>query len=269
MRELEREREEKAALAAEAERARIARELHDVLTHSMSVMVIQAQAAQAALGRSRRVAGALSRIETVGKESLVELRRLLQRVRGRRRAPALAPAPGLAQLESCSARCARPASTVSLALDGEARPLPASVDLSAYRIVQEALTNTLRHAGTVTTQIVLHYRPDELALEVIDQVARRQGAPATGAAWPGCASGSRSQAASSSPRTFPEAGSAWRAASAAGGAVTLRVCVADDQELVRDGFRMILQASGIEVAGEARDGREAIALARRPGRTSC
>ena len=90
MQELEREREEKAALAAEAERTRIARELHDVLTHSVSVMVIQAQAAQAAAGDARpQVAGALTRIETVGKESLVELRRLLQRLRdGRRHAAA-------------------------------------------------------------------------------------------------------------------------------------------------------------------------------------
>ena len=99
MQELEREREEKAALAAEAERTRIARELHDVLTHSVSVMVIQAQAAQAAAGDAEQVAGALTRIETVGKESLVELRRLLQRLRTDDDTPLHAPTPGLAQLD--------------------------------------------------------------------------------------------------------------------------------------------------------------------------
>ena len=168
MQELEREREEKAALAAEAERTRIARELHDVLTHSVSVMVIQAQAAQAAAGDAEQVAGALTRIETVGKESLVELRRLLQRLRTDDDTPLHAPTPGLAQLDELLGEVRAAGLDVSLALDGEARPLPASVDLSAYRIVQEALTNTLRHAGNVATQIVLRYRPDEFTLEVRD-----------------------------------------------------------------------------------------------------
>jgi signal transduction histidine kinase len=168
MQELEREREEKAALAAEAERTRIARELHDVLTHSVSVMVIQAQAAQAAAGDAEQVAGALTRIETVGKESLVELRRLLQRLRTDDESALHAPTPGLAQLDELLGEVRAAGLDVSLALDGEARPLPASVDLSAYRIVQEALTNTLRHAGNVATQVVLRYRPDEFTLEVRD-----------------------------------------------------------------------------------------------------
>jgi signal transduction histidine kinase len=184
-RELEREREEKAALAAEAERARIARELHDVLTHSMSVMVIQAQAGQAALGDDARVAGALSRIESVGKESLVELRRLLHRVRGADESPALRPAPGLAQLEHLLGEVRSAGLDVTLTCDGDARPLPASVDLSAYRILQEALTNTLRHAGRVTTRIALHYRPDELALEVIDHGRSTAGPSASGSGLAG------------------------------------------------------------------------------------
>ncbi len=168
MRELEREREEKAALAAEAERTRIARELHDVLTHSVSVMVIQAQAAQAAAADAEQVVGALRRIETIGKESLVELRRLLQRLRSDDESPLHGPTPGLAQLDELLGEVRAAGLDVSLALDGEARPLPASVDLSAYRIVQEALTNTLRHAGNVATQVVLRYRPDEFTLEVRD-----------------------------------------------------------------------------------------------------
>jgi signal transduction histidine kinase len=186
MQELEREREEKAALAAEAERTRIARELHDVLTHSVSVMVIQAQAAQAAADDPEQVAGALTRIETVGKESLVELRRLLQRLRTDDETPLHAPAPGLAQLDELLGEVRAAGLDVSLALDGEARPLPASVDLSAYRIVQEALTNTLRHAGTVATQVVLRYRPDEFALEVRDD-GRAQPAGPSGVAGHGLA----------------------------------------------------------------------------------
>jgi signal transduction histidine kinase len=173
-RELEQEREEKAVLAAEAERMRIARELHDVLTHSMSVMVIQAQAAQAAAGDEARVARSLARIEAIGKESLVELRGLLQRVRSHEEAPPLAPAPGLAQLDALVGEVRAAGLEVSVELDGEARPLPTSVDLSAYRIVQEALTNTLRHAGGVATRVVLSYRPDEFAVEVLDHGSRGQ-----------------------------------------------------------------------------------------------
>jgi signal transduction histidine kinase len=172
--ELEREREEKALLAAEAERTRIARELHDVLTHSMSVMVVQAQAAQAALGDDARVAGALARIESVGKESLIELRRLLQRVRSDDESAPLAPAPGLAQLDALVDEVRAAGLDVSVSREGEARPLPAGIDLSAYRIVQEALTNTLRHAGGVATKIVLRYLPDEFVLEVRDD---GQGSP--------------------------------------------------------------------------------------------
>ena len=167
-RELEREREEKAALAAAAERMRIARELHDVLTHSMSVMVVQAQAAQTAIGddtgwRPRSRASSRS-----GEESLVELRRLLQRVRGEEDAAPLAPAPGLDQLDELIGEVRAAGLEVSVALAGDVRPLPASIDLSAYRIVQEALTNTLRHAGTAATRIVLRFEPDELAVEVLD-----------------------------------------------------------------------------------------------------
>jgi signal transduction histidine kinase len=180
MRELEREREEKAALAAEAERSRIARELHDVLTHSVSVMVIQAQAAQAAAGDEEQVAGALARIESVGKESLVELRRLLQRLRTDDESLLHGPTPGLAQLDELLGEVRAAGLDVSLALDGEARPLPASVDLSAYRIVQEALTNTLRHAGNVATQVVLRYRPDEFTLEVLDDGRAQPGQAGTG-----------------------------------------------------------------------------------------
>jgi signal transduction histidine kinase len=131
-------------------------------------MVIQAQAAQTAVGDDARVMRTLERIEATGKESLAELRRLLQRVRSDDEAPPLAPAPGLAQLDALLGQVRASGLEVSIELDGEARPLSAGVDLSAYRIVQEALTNTLRHAGTVATRIVLRYREDEFTVEVLD-----------------------------------------------------------------------------------------------------
>ena len=109
--QLRREREENAMLAGQIERARIARELHDVLTHSVSVMVIQAQAAQSLGADTNRVLTALARIESVGKRSLVELRDLLQRLRPEDESPARSPQPSLASSTRCWPRCAPRAST--------------------------------------------------------------------------------------------------------------------------------------------------------------
>ena len=166
--ELAREREQKAALAAEMERARLARELHDVLTHSMSVMVIQAQAAQAAIHDQNTVSTALRRIEAVGQESLAELRRLLRRVRPEEELLSRAPQPGLDRLDELLAEVRAAGVDVSLAREGTVCTVPASVDLSAYRIVQEALTNAIRHAAGASATVVLRYLPGELALEVLD-----------------------------------------------------------------------------------------------------
>ena len=166
--ELAREREEKAALAAEMERARIARELHDVLTHSMSVMVIQAQAAQAAIRDQNAVSNALRRIEAVGQESLAELRRLLRRVRPEEEPLSCAPQPGLDRLDELLAQVRAAGVEVSFAREGTVCTVPTSVDLSAYRIVQEALTNAIRHAAGASATVVLRYLPGELALEVQD-----------------------------------------------------------------------------------------------------
>jgi len=166
--ELQREREEKAVLAAEMERARIARELHDVLTHSVSVMVIQAQAAQAAGSDHERVSRALQRIEAVGHEGLVELRGLLRHVRPGGEPLTRAPQPGLDRLDELVAEVRAAGVAVSLAREGTACAVPASVELSAYRIVQEALTNTMRHTASPSATVVLRYLPGELALEVLD-----------------------------------------------------------------------------------------------------
>jgi signal transduction histidine kinase len=179
--ELAREREEKAALAAETERARIARELHDVLTHSVSVMVIQAQAAQAAHAAEPdpdRMATALRRIETIGQEALTDLRGLLRQVRPNDASPSRSPQPGVERIEELVDAVRSAGVEVSVCREGEIRTVPASVGLSAYRIVQEALTNTIRHTPGAHARVALRYGAAELAIEVRDDGPGAVGAPA-------------------------------------------------------------------------------------------
>jgi signal transduction histidine kinase len=167
----ERERELRAREAIVEERGRIARELHDVVAHNVSVMVIQAQGAGRVLeGDQPQVRTALEAIETTGREAVDEMRRLLGVLRAGDAAPAaaLAPRPGLAQLDALldSVRAAG----VRVDLDVEGRPvtLPPGIDVSAYRIVQEALTNTLRHADARHAAVVVRYAPQAVELEVRD-----------------------------------------------------------------------------------------------------
>jgi signal transduction histidine kinase len=175
--ELAREREEKAALAAETERARIARELHDVLTHSVSVMVIQAQAAQAAEPDPVRMATALQRIETIGQQALTDLRGLLRQVRPSQEA-ARSPQPGVERIAELVDAVRGAGVEVSLSREGEIRTVPPSVGLSAYRIVQEALTNTIRHTPGAHARVALRYGAAELAIEVRDDGPDAVRAPA-------------------------------------------------------------------------------------------
>jgi signal transduction histidine kinase len=185
LRERERERDRNAQLAAAAERARLARELHDVLTHSVSVMVVQAQAGQAVAGDRAAVTRALERIEAVGRESLGELRRLLGSLRSEAAAPELAPQPGLDRLDELAAAVRDAGVAVSVARDGAVAPVPAAVDLSAFRIVQEALTNTLRHADAQAAEVRLRYDPDALRVEVRDDGRARTPPRADGSGLAG------------------------------------------------------------------------------------
>jgi signal transduction histidine kinase len=167
---LEQEQLDSASRAVNEERARIARELHDVVAHSVSVMVVQAGAARRVMDRDPdRAADALSSIESSGRQALDELRRLLAMLRhyGDQR-PALSPQPTIEDLETLIAQIEEAGLPVTLIVEGQPRHLPSGVDLSVFRIVQEALTNTLKHAGPARATVRVRYEPDHLLLTVTD-----------------------------------------------------------------------------------------------------
>jgi signal transduction histidine kinase len=159
------------------ERLRIAQELHDVVAHSVSLIVVQAQAL-GATSDDERVRDATDGIADLGRQAMTEMHRTLKLLRGSEEDPAaLAPQPGLGELPELIERARGAGVGVELAVEGEPRPLAQSVDLSAYRIVQEALTNVVKHAGAAETTVTLGYRPDALELTIADTGA---GAPAPG-----------------------------------------------------------------------------------------
>jgi signal transduction histidine kinase len=170
--DLEREQRQRVALSLAAERARITRELHDVVAHALSVMVVQAQGAAAALRRHPdRTEAALQNVITTGRGSLAEMRRLLDLVRQDPAGdPARAPQPGVDALPELIDGVRAAGTPVTFTVEGDPVPLPLTVDLSAYRIAQEALTNTIKHAGGtgVSARVRIAYRPDEIELEVSD-----------------------------------------------------------------------------------------------------
>jgi signal transduction histidine kinase len=172
--DLEREQHQRVALATAAERSRITRELHDVVAHGLSVMVVQAQGGAAALQRHPdRTAAALDNVITTGRASLAEMRRLLDIARDDPvEGPQLTPQPGVAALPDLVDRVRAAGTPVTFTVDGAPVPLPATVDLSAYRITQEALTNTIKHAGSGAQAVVrLGFGPDSLSIEVQDDGA--------------------------------------------------------------------------------------------------
>jgi signal transduction histidine kinase len=161
--------EEERRLAAVDERRRIAREMHDLVAHSMSVMVVQAGGARRILDRDPgRALEAATRIERTGREALAEMRHLLGVLHGPDARPALAPQPTLAELDQLVARARAAGLPASLDLRGERRPLPAGLDVAAYRIVQEALTNALKHAGGAPTTVTVEWHAGGIELEVHD-----------------------------------------------------------------------------------------------------
>ena len=268
--------------AVSEEQARIARELHDVIAHSVSVIVVQAAAAGDVFDeRPDRARAALRSIEDAGREALGELRRLLAAVQPGPEGEPQHPQPGLARLGELAAPLRAAGLDVAVRREsGGEDPLPAGVDLSAYRIIQEALTNTLRHAGASRAEVTVRRRGRVLDLDVRDDGDGGDGARAEpeGGGGRGIA-GMRERAAmlggtleagplpeggfrvhARLPVPRPEASSPLRSSRA----MSIRVLLADDQALVRSGFAMILEARpDIEVVGEAGDGGEAVALVER------
>jgi len=166
---LEREQDALAARAVAAERSRIARELHDVIAHSLSVIVVQAAAERRVLGPGRdSTADTLASIEQAGRQAMTELRRLLGLLRKSDGELSLAPQPGLGELGDLVAQVREAGVEVDVRTDGDLAVLPRGLDLTAYRIVQEALTNVLKHAGAHRVQVSLRCLGRCLDIDVTD-----------------------------------------------------------------------------------------------------
>jgi signal transduction histidine kinase len=159
--------EQEARQAVAEERNRITRELHDVLAHSVSVMTVQASAVRRLLTpEQQREREALMTVEETGRQALSEMRRLLGIMRTEEEVPALAPQPGLGTLPALVEQVRQSGLPVELTVEGQPVKLPAGVDLSAYRIVQEALTNALKHAGPAHAWVAVRYVGDDVEIEV-------------------------------------------------------------------------------------------------------
>jgi signal transduction histidine kinase len=182
---LERERDANSRVAAAEERVRIARELHDAVGHSVSVMVVQAGAERLALGEERPATrDALLAIERTGREALGEMSRLLGILRKEGEGLALAPRPSLDQVEALVETVRDAGVPVEVQIEGERTQLPPGVDVSAYRILQEALTNVVKHAGPARVQIVVGYGVGAVEVEVTDdgEGPAKEGGPGYGLA---------------------------------------------------------------------------------------
>jgi signal transduction histidine kinase len=183
-RRIARDSERAASDAVGEERARIARELHDVVAHAMSVMVVQAGAARTVLDRDpAEAASALRRIEDTGRMGLAEMRRLLGILEtDHDEVAALVPQPGLEQPDELLERMRGTGLPVEAMVEGTPRDLPPGIDLTAFRVVQEGLTNALRHAGGAHARVLLRYDDEALEVEVADD---GQGPPPDGTQTPG------------------------------------------------------------------------------------
>lgn len=174
--------ERRAQAHAAQERLRIAREVHDVVAHGMSVIAVQAGVANYVINeRPDEAARALASIEATSRAALAEMRQLLRMLRDGAAAsvdPNLEPAPGLAHLDRLITRTAQAGVHVDLRVRGQPRHLPTGIDLTAYRILQEALTNVIQHAGTNVSKVVVSYEADAISLEITDE--GRGGRTSTG-----------------------------------------------------------------------------------------
>jgi signal transduction histidine kinase len=172
----ERDRDERARVAVREERTRIAREMHDIVAHSVSVMVVQAGAARRMIGPDPAAATvAAGEVEATGRAALRDMRRVIGVLRADEPevpemalAPELVPQPGLGDVTTLVTKCRDAGLDVRVRTDGAVRPLPSGVELAAYRIIQEALTNTMKHAGPARAEVRVTYQDDALTVVVAD-----------------------------------------------------------------------------------------------------
>ena len=270
---LERERAAETARAIAQERSRIARDMHDILAHAVSLMVVQAEAGPVVVRSDPdRAEAAFDAIAASGRDAMAQLRRILGVLKEeeRRGGAARLPQPDLAGLPDLVRQVSDSTELhVALTVRGRPRPLPPDTEVAAYRAVQEALTNTVKHAYASCAQVELDWAEDELTLTVTDDgrgPARSDG----GHGLIGLRERAAACGGSAETGTGPGGGlpgrrtTARRRGPGSGPRVSIRVVVADDQELVRSGFSMILEAQqDIEVVAEAGDGAEAVDAVRR------
>ncbi len=261
-----RRRELQARRRADEERLRIARELHDVLAHNISLINVQSGVALHLLEEHPEQArSALSAINEASADALREVRSVLGVLRGDGEQPPRAPTAGLASIDDLVSRARTAGLAVSLQVDGDRRPLPTSVDLAAFRIVQESLTNVVRHAGAGTVSVQIDYGSDALTVQIDDDgnggavnLDGDGGSGIPGMRERAAALGGDLQAGAGSRRRVPRACEASDQ-----GRRMIRVLIADDQELVRAGFHALVDSQpDLEVVGEADDGRQAVVQAR-------
>ena len=259
---IEEQRVVQAQAAVAVERGRIARELHDVVAHNISMIVVQAGAAARVLeGNQPEVTTALAAIEATGRQTVDEMRGLLGVLRRADDGLALAPQPGLDDLEALVNQVRDAGLAVELTIEGPTVALPAGIDLSAYRIVQEALTNSVKHADGNRARVTVRYDSTAVEIEIHDngQAAagkreRQRRRPRAGR----YARARRPLGRRPDHRAGPDRLDRSRTAADQRRAV-ISVLLADDQTLVRDGFRLILNAEDdIEVVAEAGSGVEAV-----------
>lgn len=177
---LDRERELLAERAVADERLRIAQELHDIVAHNVSLMVVEAQALDATVNDHRVNASAES-IADLGRQAMSEMHTTLRLIRDDAQPPELTPQPGLAQLERLIEQARAAGLEIELTIEGRTRPLGQGVDLSAFRIIQEALTNVIKHATGARTKVRLAYKPTGLELTIIDSEDEATARPAQNA----------------------------------------------------------------------------------------
>jgi signal transduction histidine kinase len=209
---LEQEHEVDALRAVVEERTRIARELHDIIGHSLSVMTVQTSGVRRLLRPEQaKERDALLAVEQTGREALAEMRQVVGALRDPAEGPALAPQPSLSRVDKLVAQACDAGLAAHLDVEGEPVPLPAGVDLTAYRLVQEGLTNAIKHAAARHAEVRVRYGADHVEIEVCDDAEGRtvliRSRTGVGTAWWACASVCPSTAASSKRVRAPRAGS--------------------------------------------------------------